>query len=40
MMDVTEIKGIGEKKKEILNSLDIYTVEDLIAACKTKNDLF
>ena len=39
MMDVTEIKGIGEKKKEILNSLDIYTVEDLIAACKTKNDI-
>lgn len=28
-MKLTDIKGVGNKKKEILNQLDIYTVEDL-----------
>lgn len=29
-MKLTDIKGVGNKKKEILNELDIYTVEDLL----------
>lgn len=29
-MKLTDIKGVGNKKKEILNELDIYTVYDLL----------
>jgi transposase len=35
-IDISEIKGIGDRKREILRKYNILTVEDLLAVCDSK----